>query len=278
MPFFVNAMLRTVDDVCFLDDYSSDGTVQEIESLRSVKNLRGRIHLLTKIKREPRNEPLDRNRLLQFARSLGGTHFLVIDSDELLTSNLQLQELLNICSRLNPGDSVQLQWIQLWRSTDKFRVDKGIWGENYKTFLFADDQSSFYKSDFIHTPRVPNLNGKQLRIKGPRFGVLHFQFSNWDSVVLKHYWYKALERIRRPERSIEVINKRYNSSLNEDGIELANCPSDWIEGFEPGIQDMIPTSLWRARELINWRLTYPELSFKGLDIDWVFIEKVSRQG
>src|SRR5581483_1771406 len=128
-----------------------------------------------------RNEPADRNELLKAGRSIGGTHFIVIDVDEMLTSNWLKNNLLRKkILQLEPGDHIYLTWIQLWRSIEEYRFDDSVWTNNMKAFIFCDDGKCRYRSQFLHTPRVPkNLKGKAHRIEGYQYGMLHYQFVNW---------------------------------------------------------------------------------------------------
>jgi hypothetical protein len=120
------------------------------------------------------------------------------------------------------------------------------------------------------------LPGKRYRIDGPNLGVLHFQFSNWRSVVLKHYWYRALERIRMPEKSIDLINARYDSSLDEAGLLVSVSLEDWFRWYDLDVRElMVPKSYWRARELISWRDQHSSLLTDRLPIDWRLVSELA---
>jgi len=62
-------------------------------------------------------------------------------------------------------------------------------------------------------------------------GLMHFQFVNWDNLELKQQWYRWLERIRDPEKSVEAINRKYATSVDESGLILAETPDFWFEGY-----------------------------------------------
>ena len=115
---FAHETLRFVDGILFLDDCSSDSTITQINLIKSTTEKT--VEVLTKGS-WLWNEASNRNQLLEFGRSLGGTHFLTIDADELLTSNLhQIGGIRAIGERMSPGDSLEFQWLQLWRSTSYF--------------------------------------------------------------------------------------------------------------------------------------------------------------
>lgn len=267
--YFGTKLLNFVDKICFLDDNSSDSTSIEIERLKHEAG-NSKIYLIEK-KQEHYDELSDRSLLLDLGRSVGGKFFLVIDSDELPTANLSGSTMKDICQKISPGDSVEFQWIQLWRSLEYYRVDQGLWNNNYKPFLFCDEPNSSYLGGVIHTPRIPRLLGKNFKIKGPRLGILHFQFCNWSSVLLKHYWYKALERLKYSEKPSSLINARYNASLDERNLQLSPSKVEWFRDFGETPSMMIPNNYWRASELVSWEKNYSRLHFEGLDIDWDFV-------
>ena len=64
------------------------------------------------------------------------------------------------------------------------------------------------------------------------YGMLHFQFINWPNVVKKQSWYKCLERIRTPEKSIDAINQRYVFSMDTSHEETSPVKSIWFNGYD----------------------------------------------
>lgn len=49
-----------------------------------------------------------------------------------------------------------------------------------------DDGASWYTGEFIHTPRVPEgLKGMQMLITDSQVGLLHFQYADWGSFLVK---------------------------------------------------------------------------------------------
>jgi predicted O-methyltransferase YrrM len=216
-----------------------------------------------------RDEPNDRNRLLNAGRSLGGTHFIVIDADEVFTSNLiQNSTFRNHLLSLVPGDALEVQWIQLWRGTQSYRDDSSVWSNSYKAVAFADNWSSFYSSEFIHTPRIPGgLRGRLRRLPGPMYGLMHFQFVCWTNLLIKQAWYRCLERIRMPNKSPEDINRRYAPSKDEHGIRLVPALREWFSGYANFSHDcyQAPDS-WRLEQVRAWFSQYGKEHFQALDI------------
>ena len=278
----LRCLSRLTDAIVVIDDASTDDSVAICEDLREECNVK---HIICK-KSWHRDESSDRNRLLNAGRSIGGTHFIMLDADECLTHNLIDNNLLrNYLLKLEPGDVIELQWLQLWRSTDKYRDDNSIWSKNYKQFAFRDNWSSFYNGDFLHVSRIPTgLKGKIHRIEGPRYGVMHFQFVQWEKLLIKQAWYRCLERIRLPDKKAAEINRRYAHSKNESDLILKDALPEWFEGYKKFDAAIYKKSEnWRKEQIIAWFSQYGEAYFKELDIwdvDWncdTEIEEIQKQ-
>lgn len=261
--FALQALSKFTDAIVYLDDCSTDNTVQIVRGLS--ENCR-----VEEIIEKPvwhRDEPGDRNRLLAAGRALGGTHFVVIDADEAFTANcLEGDFLKNMIRSLKPREQLALRWLHLWRGVDQYRVDAPAWSDRYKRCIFCDDGKAQYKSRFIHTSRIPVMKGKRIKLHREDMGLLHFQFVNWSNLELKQRWYRWLERVRDPEKTIEAINRKYATSVDEDGLKLSGVPKSWFEGytfFDSTIFD-IPDS-WRLVQMGEWQKEFGENFFDGLD-------------
>jgi len=262
IEFALRALSKFTDAIVFLDDCSTDKTVQVVRDLSEVC----RVEEIIEKPVWHRDEPGDRNRLLAAGRALGGTHFVVIDADEAFTANcLEGSILKKRILSLKPREQLALRWIHLWRSVDQYRVDAPVWSERYKRCIFCDDGKSEYRSKFIHTSRIPRMKGKRIKLHADDIGLLHFQFVNWSNLELKQRWYRWLERVRDPEKSIEAINQKYATSVDESGLQLAETPEPWFEGysfFDKAIFD-IPDN-WRVVQMREWQQEFGEKYFEGL--------------
>jgi len=266
----LQALAKFTDAIVVLDDCSIDETVEIIEALAD------ECHVEKIIKKEHwyRDEPGDKNMLLQAGRKIGGTHFIVIDADEMLTANfMEDNKLRKMVSQLQSGDSLALCWIQLWRAVDYYRFDDSVWTWNYKSIIFADNKTASYDSEFIHTMPIPSgLQGRKLKLKGYKYGLLHFQFVNWRNLLVKQAWYRCLERIRYIYKSSREINNRYAASKDERSLALEPSKLEWFAGydfFDSSIFD--EPELWREKQVVEWFNQYGKSHFKNLDIwniDW----------
>jgi len=269
IEFCLRALAQFTDAIVYLDDCSTDQTAARVEQI--AQNCR-----VERILRKPewsRDEPGDRNRLLQAGREIGGTHFIVLDADEAFTANCRDQQMLRrLILSLRPGEQLAMTWIQLWRSLDYYRHDASVWTNNFKPIAFCDDGRCSYVSEFIHTPRVPaNLAGARVTLSGYEFGLLHFQFVNWRNLLIKQAWYRCLERIRDPQKPAATINELYAPSQDESGLGLVPAPRHWFAYpfFDPAVVNA--PDLWREAQIKAWLDQYGLDFFKDLDIwqiDW----------
>lgn len=259
------ALSHFVDEIVVLDDASTDRTVEVIEEIKDEVKV-GKIIKKTEWFRD---EPGDKNKLLQAGRELGGTHFILLDADEALTSNLLDSDFLRkAIFNLKKGDRMYLTWIQFWRSPKMYRFDDSIWTNQIGDFIFCDDGVASYSSEFIHTSRSPNnLKGKVYKLSGYNFGVMHFQFVNWDNLLLKQEWYRCLEKIRIPEKKVSEINQRYQHACSENNLNRKQAPSDWFNRYKHFDHEVYTKpNMWRVEMMKDWYSKYGKDYFKGLDV------------
>ena len=158
IAFCLRALACYADAIVFLDDCSDDDTVAVVESLAA----ECRVEKILRKKKWHRDEPGDRNALLQAGRAIGGTHFIILDADEAFTANCADNQFLRrLILALEPGDNLAMNWIQLWRGVGQYRFDNSVWTWNSKAIIFCDDGRCSYSSEFIHTPGAcaGNLSG-----------------------------------------------------------------------------------------------------------------------
>lgn len=266
----LRALACYTDAIVVLDDCSTDNTCAIVEALAQECNVVKIIHKTA----WHRDEPGDKNMLLQAGRDAGGTHFIVIDADEMLTANfMHNNQLRATVQQMSPGDTLALCWIQLWRSVNHYRFDNSVWTWNYKTIIFADNKTAAYSSGFIHTAPVPNgLRGKKRQLDGYEYGLLHFQFVNWHNLLVKQAWYRCLERMRYPNKTDQAINRTYAASKDERSLKLQPVPQAWFAAypfFDPELFNT--TETWRKEQVRAWFSEYGTEFFKKLDIwdvDW----------
>jgi len=174
----LHALSLYTDAIVILDDASSDDTVQICASEAQKYHIEKIICNETSAW-EHRTEGDNRQKLLDAGREIGGTHFIVIDADEMLTANFADNNYLrNIILRLNPGDRLGINIMHPWACMDRYRV---YFNEKIKYLIYCDDGACSHKQELIHALRVPlNLSGgANLELLDERYGLLHFGYANW---------------------------------------------------------------------------------------------------
>ena len=264
------------DAIVFLDDASTDATLSIVESLAQ------ECHIEIIIRKDVwfRDETGDKNLLLKAGREIGGTHFIVLDADELITAPcFENNYLRHKILELKPKQRLLLHLFNIWRSPYTYRSDSSPWGGHFGDFIFCDDGTSLYTSDyFLHTTRcpvmVPQSQSEQMLVKinNSDMAILHFQFANWRNLLVKQAWYRCLEHIRLPNKPVEVINELYGHSKNEKTLQLTPIPAQWVAGYDfydPTI--FSKPEVWREKQITGWFKEYGIDYFKELDIwdiDW----------
>jgi len=262
----IKGLSLVADSIIYLDDASTDKSVQLIKDLQQQYPIE---KVITK-KIWHRTEAADKNLLLQEGRKLGGTHFIILDADELVSSNCIHDDYLRKqILALRPGDCLRLYWISLWKGIDNYNVTKSF----LKEFIFCDDGTCGYDTSFLHTPRIPaNLRGRKVELKAPTYGVLHFQFVHWENFLIKQAWYQCLEKIRTPQKSVQSITWPYMQTKSEKQQEIAPSLAEWFNHFD--FFDVSPyyaPESWRRPQVNAWFAQYGKDYFEKLDIwdvDW----------
>lgn len=265
----LRALALYVDEIIVLNDASEDDTLSIIQRVGpSCKVAR----LLNKDVWN-RHESFDRNALLNEGRKRGGTHFIVIDADEMFTANCLDKNLLrNEIMALQPGDSLLMHWIRLWRDIDHFKASNA----EVKTIIFCDDGVAKYPESIIHTPRVPpSLKGiKKDFGRYTTHGLLHFQSVNWRNMRIRQAWYQCFERVHFAFINAKEIASSYHRITDETSIIIQSCPPYWFAYDFFDRQAFEAPDTWREQQIAAWIQQYGFDYFKELpiwDIDWHFM-------
>ncbi|MBC7475218.1 MAG: glycosyltransferase, partial [Candidatus Sericytochromatia bacterium] len=268
----LKALSLYTDAIVYLDDVSVDNSLEIVESLINECN----IEKIIKKTEWFKDEQGDRNKLLQAGREIGGTHFIVIDADEMLTSNFLENNLLrDTLMKLKVGERIRTPWITPWRNINQYIALS--W--SVLEFAFCDDGKCSYSSSYNHSPRVPrNLIGHHIMIgetdiQGDyTFGLLHFNIIDWNNLMIRSAWSKCLERTKEPEKSITEINATYNNEIyNNKNNLILPMKDNWLEyDFFDGSVYFLPNK-FKKEQVEEWLSAYGREYFSGLDIwdiDW----------
>jgi glycosyltransferase involved in cell wall biosynthesis len=217
-----------------------------------------------------------RQLMLNAARDYDGMNIiLAVDADEIVTATvLDSVAWQNALDALQPGRSLLLQWIILWRDPGRYRNDASVWSNNWKQFVFRDDRQTDFSSFPEQGPRIPSpFAEKALRLDEVK--VLHYQFVSWQRMLSKQRHYRVLERIVYPDKSTVEINGLYVITRDERNMVLEDVPAEWVTPWqERGIdlEHFAEAPLyWYDVEVLRFFRQYGVQCFAALDIwdvDW----------
>ncbi len=203
--------------------------------------------------------------MLNAGRSLGGTHFLILDADECLSSNY-LDTAKNDILNLPPGKALALPWVNLWKSFDQICGQGTPWAPMLKDFAFADKPDISYPEGLIHFSRTPISHTEGSWVNSTADGVvIHTQFAQWRRTELKQAWYRCLELVFTQQKA-RHINFTYEITKEKMVDSVVTIKKDWIEGI------IFPSDLeefeldWHAKEVFSWFEEKGPLFFERLDI------------
>lgn len=283
----LRAMAVYTDSIVVLDDNSADNTLEIINSLKNELNIEQIIE-----KKECawfyKTELDSKQELLDVARSLGGTHFIHLDADEILSANCAKDNWLrNQILALEQGQVLVLRMIHPWKGIDFYRDDAHMSPNKLGigAFMYDDgicnmkDNKNTSSSGFIHIGRFPTTK-KITYIKDIEHCIIHFKFVNFEDVKIKIAWYMCLERIRLtenlslkfPNRTIKDINQYYSyyePCFKAEHIVLRPMKPEWLSYNFFKAHVFYKQHIHRKQELKNWFSKYGINYFKKLNI-WDF--------
>jgi hypothetical protein len=196
--------LKFSDEVIILDDSSTDETVNIVKQFPHTQ-----IVSFTK-QEEFVNMSVRRRQLLELGREAGGTHFVFLDADELLTANPSI--LRDEMSKMSPGDTLLLPWINVFNK-DTGPVYDASQIENYKDFIFCDDSQAIFSNQTLSEARTPLSSGKRKILPFTTAHVLHLQHLAKVRNIYKQAWYRMQEHLEGKRAPIR-INATYNYTKN----------------------------------------------------------------
>ena len=268
---FLKAASLWADYIIIADQNSADRTSEIATSFSKV--------ILVNNDSAEYNE-LGRKRLLiNEARKIKGEKLLIaLDVDEMFSPEIFTSGEWEKVLQLPKGTAINFQW-------SNFAPDgRHMWKGYYFPWGYMDDGFEEYdkgiSSDAIHCARVPiteNTPGYDVHT----FSVIHFQYTDWDRMVHKHYYYQCLEVINNPGKSAVDIYRQYHHMDSLKKEEFIEIPSEWIEWYKSKGIDILEVKkedlYWYDKEVIKLFDKYGPEKFKKVSlwsIDWSRISKL----
>ncbi len=285
----LRALACYTDAIVILDDASEDQTVDIVNALAQ------ELHIETIIRNtdsawRTSSERRNRQALLNAGRALGGTHFIIIDADEMFASTCTERNWLRSrILRLRQGQVLQLPMLNLWGSTDVYRNDIHCnpYHKQWKAVTVAlcddgtcsyDDNPSSSPSGAVHISRAPTnrtvrYGSNTACARDIRHCIVHFKCVDLEGLYIKQAWYMCLEHIRSSGLIADQINDFYYSHVfkglrqKNNDIRLTKVPNYIFSGypfFDASCYTKENSS--RKADILTWFDVYGTTFFEPLNI------------
>jgi hypothetical protein len=187
------------------------------------------------------NEMQHRQSMLDLGRQWGGTHFAIVDADEIVTGNLIEKEPGGSRSRIapnggppGPGQLLQLPGYNLRHGIQEYHSN-GVWGSRWFSTAFQDDPRLNWSGDRFHHREPMGMPLQPYRpVKQGDGGVMHLWGSSERRLIAKHRMYRIQERLRWPKKPVAEIEKMYSWATHGDPSNPAyGTPQTWTYSAVP---------------------------------------------
>lgn len=264
----LRAALAWCDHIVFLDHNSTDATAS-IAVEMAAGEFYGRITVV----QEPAarwDEMKLRQAMLELGRAIGGTHFAIIDADELITANIAGRIRHHIDNwPMKAGGMLYLPGFNLRGGLAQFHLS-GVWGRRWFAVAFADQPGIGWSGNRYHHREPMGVVWRPYRpFDQTHGGVMHL----WGASELRLRAKHALYKLTDPERAtkgLHVIDARYSLAIHgspgdtPSNWTFAPVPSEWLEGYNLNDIDLAdePWQIAECRRLISEN---PKIA-EGLDL------------
>jgi hypothetical protein len=265
----LSTALRYCDAVAVLDHASEDATPDVLSDL--AREHPGRVSWVRED--DPVWREMDhRQRVLDLARSHGGTVFVNVDDDEILTFNL------HECARhaalsLAPGAALTCPLLCVWDGLTHYRADDTEWSRCVTYLAFADTSGMTFKPAGdgyqFHNRRPSGSNGSHVDLIPPdsrEGGVLHLQFASRRRLLAKQALYKITETVCWPgRRTAAELNAMYDNTTLNIPRGMVEMSRDWVPEEIRAMID-IDAEPWQDAACRRAVAFYGRDRFAGLDL------------
>lgn len=212
-----------IDKFVFYNDNSTDNSVEVIEQFLPKERF-----TIINDKKNNFSESYNRQRILDFSRDEKADFVFSIDVDELLSFSIldNFERFLKFYDTNN----LNLFWYNVVNETVNQSRNDPQYRNNYRSFVLPMKKTANLNPNNwkYHTPRVPHVDLPPSYTK--KFGVIHLQAINKKFYAIKQLWYKHHEFVHY-NHSVEFINNRYDSVVNNLNFEAVETPKEIVEGI-----------------------------------------------
>ena len=263
----LRAALKWCDAVVVIDHSSTDDTAKIV--LDCAFESEGRVILHHWHDTEQWDEMDVRQKSLEIGRKAGGTHFAIVDCDEVLTANV-IPSIREEFEWLYPAQCIEVPMLAM-RDLGHYQDDETVWSRAWLTLGFRDDPKLSWKpqEDGYHfharPPHGVLESGRRYLADKSQGGAMHLQFANKRRLVAKHAHYAATEWIRWPNhRGMVGINETYAQAL-QPVMGLRTMPEAWWDGLQVDKinLDDVP---WHEQDLQRLISKHGREFFSGIDL------------
>lgn len=264
----LRAALKWCNAVVVIDHASTDDTGKIILDIAFESE--GRVIMNRWSDTEQWDEMFVRQKSLEIGRQAGGTHFAIVDCDEVLTANV-IPHIREEFEWLHYGQILDVPMLAM-RSLDDYQDDDTVWSRAWLTLGFRDDPTKLSwrpgEQGYHFHSRPPHgclENRRRYLIDKSQGGGMHLQFANRRRLVAKHAHYAATEWIRWPNyRGAAGINETYSQAL-QNPMKVTDVPSEWWHGLDKDKinLDDVP---WHEKDLARLIEKHGREFFAGIDL------------
>lgn len=209
-----------------------------------------------------------RQTMLEAGRELlNGTHFALIDDDEVLTGNL-LSRIRKYCESIPDGGVLFLPWLQFSAAGYPPQVmSSGIWANQNVSLAFSGHAAFHWEArdgyDFHHRNPMGLPFAPFCPVADRGAGVMHFQFVSRRRLLAKQFLYQLTEMKRWPGRkSASEVAAYYSQTVTEsEAAALSPVPDSWWLPYAEWLPLMKPDlEPWQEAECKRLLRENPSLS------------------
>jgi len=211
-----------------------------------------------------------RQELLEMGRKWGGTHFALVDADEVLTGDL-LPRIRKLVQCNAPGEILMLPWLCMRDGFDSV-ITAGMWANQNASTAFLDKPEYCWmaRDGYDFHQRHP-MGWKELTWHQPisdrSSGLMHLQFASRRRLLAKQFWYQLVEMQRWPKRRpVSEVRGMYARTVQEsESASIEQAPAAWWAPYAHLLPYLhIDRKPWQEAECKRMLAENPSLA-AGLD-------------